>query len=191
MVAKWVSDAASHSLYHAQLDAKCVPFLPPEPVSRFSLDLLPVTRVMRSPVVCMKPAMSVSGLSGCCWGRLGLGLGWGWGWGWAWGWAEPLAWGWGQARPGRQLGCARCPCLPPPPLPRRWAGAQERQGLTARLPASPSPPPPPLPPPAAATTARRCRRSRRRCATRLTTASRWCGTRQRARCSWAPSRAAT
>ncbi len=61
MVAKWVADAASHSLYHAMLDTKCVPFLPPEPASRFSLDLLPVTRVMRSPVVCMKPKMTVRG----------------------------------------------------------------------------------------------------------------------------------
>lgn len=27
MVAKWVADAATHSLYHALLEVKCVPFL--------------------------------------------------------------------------------------------------------------------------------------------------------------------
>lgn len=60
MVAKWVADAACHSLYHALLEVKCVPFLMPEPVSRFSLDLLPVKTVMRSPVVCLELHMKVS-----------------------------------------------------------------------------------------------------------------------------------
>eukprot|EP00878_Enallax_costatus_P009157 GHUV01009572.1.p1 GENE.GHUV01009572.1~~GHUV01009572.1.p1 ORF type:complete len:712 (+),score=175.93 GHUV01009572.1:218-2353(+) len=60
MVAKWVADAACHSLYHALLEVKCVPFLMPEPVSRFSLDLLPVKTVMRSPVVCLELCMKVS-----------------------------------------------------------------------------------------------------------------------------------
>lgn len=59
MVAKWVADAASHSLYHALLELKCVPFLSPEPVSRYSLDLLPVSTVMRSPVVSLKTSMKV------------------------------------------------------------------------------------------------------------------------------------
>lgn len=59
LVAKWVADACTHSLYHSLLQIKCVPFLSPEPVSKYSLDLLPVSAVMRSPVVCMRPQMSV------------------------------------------------------------------------------------------------------------------------------------
>ena len=31
MVAKWVADTMTHSLYHCLLDVKCVPFLPNEP----------------------------------------------------------------------------------------------------------------------------------------------------------------
>lgn len=58
---------------------KCVPFLPTEPVSAFSLDLLPVSYVMHSPVVCLKQRMTVSKrggggegwtLDGLRWGRL-------------------------------------------------------------------------------------------------------------------------
>ena len=37
-----------------------MPFLPPEPVSKYSLDLLPVSYVMRAPVVCLRPRMRVS-----------------------------------------------------------------------------------------------------------------------------------
>jgi hypothetical protein len=61
MVAKWVADAATHSIYHALLEVKCVPFLVHEPVSRFSLELLPVSAVMRSPVVCLELLMKVRG----------------------------------------------------------------------------------------------------------------------------------
>lgn len=43
---------------------KCVPFLPTEPVSAFSLDLLPVSYVMHSPVVCLKQRMTVRGEEG-------------------------------------------------------------------------------------------------------------------------------
>eukprot|EP00879_Flechtneria_rotunda_P016612 GHRR01017382.1.p1 GENE.GHRR01017382.1~~GHRR01017382.1.p1 ORF type:complete len:460 (+),score=151.82 GHRR01017382.1:797-2176(+) len=60
MVAKWVGDAMTHSLYHALLEVKCVPFLVHEPVSRFSLDLLPVSTVMKSPVVCLELHMTVA-----------------------------------------------------------------------------------------------------------------------------------
>ncbi|KAG2489363.1 hypothetical protein HYH03_012193 [Edaphochlamys debaryana] len=63
MVAKWVADAATHSLYHGLLEVKCVPFLPAEPVSAFSLDLLPVSYVMSSPVVCLRQRMSVRELT--------------------------------------------------------------------------------------------------------------------------------
>ncbi len=66
MVAKWVADAATHSLYHALLEVKCVPFLYPEPVSRHSLDLVPVSAVMRSPVVTLRTSMKVSKSAGKC-----------------------------------------------------------------------------------------------------------------------------
>jgi chloride channel 7 len=61
MVAKWVADAATHPLYHALLELKCVPFLLPEPVSRYSLDLVQVSAIMRRPVVCLSPRMKVGG----------------------------------------------------------------------------------------------------------------------------------
>ncbi|KAF8068428.1 clcD [Scenedesmus sp. PABB004] len=60
MVAKWVADAACHSLYHALLEVKAVPFLDHEPVSRFSLELLPVSATMRAPVVSLELTMKVS-----------------------------------------------------------------------------------------------------------------------------------
>ncbi len=65
MVAKWVADAATHSLYHALLEVKAVPFLVHEPVSRFSLDLLPVAAVARSPVVCLELSMRVRSATRC------------------------------------------------------------------------------------------------------------------------------
>ncbi len=40
---------------------RCVPFLPPEPVSRYSLDLIPVSYVMRSPVVTLRQRMKARG----------------------------------------------------------------------------------------------------------------------------------
>lgn len=57
MLAKWVADAASHSLYHGLLEVKCVPFLPKEPVSDVSLDLLEVRYVMAAPVVTLREHM--------------------------------------------------------------------------------------------------------------------------------------
>mmetsp|Transcript_13128 Transcript_13128/g.35103 ORF Transcript_13128/g.35103 Transcript_13128/m.35103 type:complete len:785 (-) Transcript_13128:79-2433(-) len=59
MTAKWIADAVTHSLYHSLLDFKCVPFLPPEPISKFSLDLIPVSYVMHSPVVVLRQTMKV------------------------------------------------------------------------------------------------------------------------------------
>jgi hypothetical protein len=59
MVAKWVADAATHSIYHTLLEVKCVPFLVHEPASKFSLDLLPISCAMRSPVVCLELHMKV------------------------------------------------------------------------------------------------------------------------------------
>ena len=57
MLAKWVADAASHSLYHGLLEVKCVPFLPREPVADMSLDLLEVRYVMAAPVVTLHEHM--------------------------------------------------------------------------------------------------------------------------------------
>lgn len=63
--AKWVADAVTHSLYHGLLEVKCVPFLASEPVSRYSLDLIPVSYVMHSPVITLKEKMKV-GQGGRC-----------------------------------------------------------------------------------------------------------------------------
>uniref|UniRef100_A0A061RFD9 Chloride channel protein n=3 Tax=Tetraselmis sp. GSL018 TaxID=582737 RepID=A0A061RFD9_9CHLO len=54
LVAKAMADMCTHALYHALLEIKCVPFLPGEPNASVSPDLLHVTSVMRSPVVCIK-----------------------------------------------------------------------------------------------------------------------------------------
>lgn len=51
MVAKWVADAATHSLYHGLLEVKCIPWLPSAPTAAMSLDLFPVARAMAAPVV--------------------------------------------------------------------------------------------------------------------------------------------
>ena len=51
MMAKWVADSLTHPLYHGLLEIKCIPFLTPEPQASKHLDLLPVARVMASPVV--------------------------------------------------------------------------------------------------------------------------------------------
>lgn len=51
LVAKWVADAVTHSLYHALLEVACVPWLPPAPTAASSMDLLPVRTIMASPVV--------------------------------------------------------------------------------------------------------------------------------------------
>lgn len=57
MLAKWVADAGSHPLYHGLLEVKCVPFLPKEPVSAVSLDLVEVRHVAAAPVVTLKETM--------------------------------------------------------------------------------------------------------------------------------------
>ncbi len=54
-----MADALTHSLYHGLLEVKCVPFLAPEPISMYSLDLIPVSHVMRSPVVTLREKMRV------------------------------------------------------------------------------------------------------------------------------------
>lgn len=59
MLAKWVADAGSHSLYHGLLEVKCVPFLPKEPVASLSLELLEARHVMASPVVTVHQRMKL------------------------------------------------------------------------------------------------------------------------------------
>jgi hypothetical protein len=62
MVAKWVADTMVHPLYHALLEVKAVPFLLPEPVSKHSLDLVPVRAVMHAPVVTLRATMRAADL---------------------------------------------------------------------------------------------------------------------------------
>lgn len=52
LAAKGVADRLlPHSYYHALMDHSGMPFLPPNPHSSVSLDLVPVTRIMAAPVV--------------------------------------------------------------------------------------------------------------------------------------------
>eukprot|EP00240_Pyramimonas_obovata_P003424 CAMPEP_0118923936 /NCGR_PEP_ID=MMETSP1169-20130426/2280_1 /TAXON_ID=36882 /ORGANISM="Pyramimonas obovata, Strain CCMP722" /LENGTH=856 /DNA_ID=CAMNT_0006864997 /DNA_START=214 /DNA_END=2784 /DNA_ORIENTATION=+ len=54
MVAKWVADAMTHSLYHCILDVKCIPFLPNNP-EHSDLDAHAVEEVMhRGPIVTLR-----------------------------------------------------------------------------------------------------------------------------------------
>ncbi|KAK9840815.1 hypothetical protein WJX81_006821 [Elliptochloris bilobata] len=64
LVAKWVADAATHSLYHGLLEVKCVPWLPPEPSARRPLDLVPVRYAMAAPAVTLNERMAVEALRG-------------------------------------------------------------------------------------------------------------------------------
>ena len=63
LVSKLTADKLTHSLYHALLDVKCVPFInSTPPPSDMSLDLLPVAKVM-SPTVDVIPLGETSVLS--------------------------------------------------------------------------------------------------------------------------------
>ena len=57
MLAKWVADAGCHSLYHGLLEVKCIPFLPKEPNTSSSLELLEVRHVMAHPVLTLHERM--------------------------------------------------------------------------------------------------------------------------------------
>lgn len=59
ITAKAVADLLTHSLYHALLELKCVPFLPNQATSAVSLDLFQAQDVMASPVVCIARRSSV------------------------------------------------------------------------------------------------------------------------------------
>ena len=60
IIAKWIADAVSHSLYHAILEVKCVPILHGSPQSRVNLDLIPVHHVMAYPVVIFQEQMPLT-----------------------------------------------------------------------------------------------------------------------------------
>jgi len=60
--AKCVADAVTPALYHGQLALKAVPYLNEAPAAAVSLDLLPVSRLMASPVVTFRERMAVSHL---------------------------------------------------------------------------------------------------------------------------------
>ena len=49
LVAKWIADAGTHSLYHGLLEVKCVPWLPFAPASSRSLDLIPIQQASPKP----------------------------------------------------------------------------------------------------------------------------------------------
>jgi len=64
MVAKWVSDALEHALYHSLLEFKNVPFLPSEPFGGPTLEMLSVADVMATgPVVCVQERESLLALT--------------------------------------------------------------------------------------------------------------------------------
>lgn len=60
IMAKWIADAVSHSLYHSILEVKCVPILHSDVASRVSLDLIPVHYVMAYPVVTFQERMPLN-----------------------------------------------------------------------------------------------------------------------------------
>ena len=60
IMAKWIADAVSHSLYHSILEVKCVPILHSDVASRVNLDLIPVHYVMAYPVVTFQERMPLN-----------------------------------------------------------------------------------------------------------------------------------
>ncbi|XP_073241792.1 chloride channel protein C-like [Porites lutea] len=69
MVAKWVGDFATHPLYHALLELKCIPFLDSEPVilhegsQAINLELFKAEDAMSSPAIVVHKIESVSRLT--------------------------------------------------------------------------------------------------------------------------------
>eukprot|EP00052_Salpingoeca_macrocollata_P012564 m.97626 g.97626 ORF g.97626 m.97626 type:complete len:836 (-) comp18538_c0_seq4:53-2560(-) len=59
MISKWIADYTTHSLYHALLELKCMPFLDSDPPLAENLDLYPVAVLMNSPPVCLEEITSV------------------------------------------------------------------------------------------------------------------------------------
>ena len=62
LTAKWVADAATHSLYHGLLEVKCIPWLPFSPESYKSLDLIPTLQAMTAPVVILAEKCKITEL---------------------------------------------------------------------------------------------------------------------------------
>eukprot|EP01025_Chloroclados_australasicus_P031125 TRINITY_DN3140_c1_g1_i9.p1 TRINITY_DN3140_c1_g1~~TRINITY_DN3140_c1_g1_i9.p1 ORF type:complete len:584 (+),score=43.30 TRINITY_DN3140_c1_g1_i9:186-1754(+) len=48
LVAKWIADMCTHSLYHAMLEQNCIPYLPASPPSKYNLDLVEVKYALTS-----------------------------------------------------------------------------------------------------------------------------------------------
>jgi chloride channel 7 len=59
MIGKWTADFATHSLYHALLEIKCVPFLDQMPVVP-KLDCFSAKDIMATPVKCISQRVKVS-----------------------------------------------------------------------------------------------------------------------------------
>lgn len=51
MCAKWIADAATHSLYHSLIELKCMPFLNDTIPSHENMERFLVSEIMQSPVV--------------------------------------------------------------------------------------------------------------------------------------------
>ena len=62
LVAKWVADAVTHSLYHALLEVACVPWLPPAPAAPSSMDLISAASIMASPVITLPQQVTLGEL---------------------------------------------------------------------------------------------------------------------------------
>jgi chloride channel 7 len=59
MVAKWVADSATHSLYHAQIEQKCIPFLDFNLNTKMSMEIFCARDVAFAPVECLHEIASV------------------------------------------------------------------------------------------------------------------------------------
>jgi hypothetical protein len=63
MVAKWVADNATHSLYHAQIEQKCIPFLDFNLNTQMSMELFTAHDVAKSPVIILEEIHNVHELA--------------------------------------------------------------------------------------------------------------------------------
>ena len=64
LVAKWIADYSTHSLYHAQIEQKCIPFLDFNINSEMSMELFSAADVATTKsVACVKEVESVAELA--------------------------------------------------------------------------------------------------------------------------------
>jgi chloride channel 7 len=54
LIAKTVADSATHSIYHALLEVKCIPYLPDQARFKDSLELYNVSNIMTKNVKCIQ-----------------------------------------------------------------------------------------------------------------------------------------